>query len=180
MVATQLISAEQLLKMPNARRCELVAGELRTMTPVGLMHGGIELQLAHLLKTHVDRTGAGLVVSGEAGFFIAQDPDTVRAADVAFIRKDRLPRIPRGFFKGAPDLAVEVVSPSDREADVDEKTEAWLAAGTCLVWVVWPNTRTITVHRRGAEPKILHEPDALSGEDVIAGFECPVADVFRL
>jgi Uma2 family endonuclease len=175
---SQLITAEQLLAMAQEGPCELIAGEIVMMTPAGYQAGKIAATINYLLRAHAAKNRLGTVVSAEAGFVISREPDTVRAPDVAFVRRDRQPASLTGFFPGAPDLAVEVVSPTDRLASVDEKAQAWLNAGTPLVWVVWPNTRSVVVHRPGQPPRILHERDAISGEEVLPGFECPVAEFF--
>ena len=174
----QPITAEQLLEMGNDQPCELIAGELVMMTPAGFEHGEIALNIGFLLKLHAGKNRLGKVVSAEAGFVISRDPDTVRAPDVAFVRRERQPKSASGFFPGAPDLAVEVVSPTDVQKDVDDKARAWLAAGTPMVWVVWPSTRSVIVHRAAQPPRILHESDTITGEEVLPGFECRVAEFF--
>jgi Uma2 family endonuclease len=176
--ASQLVTAEELLAMPNDQPCELIAGEVVMMTPAGHEHGTIAVTISTLLRSHAAKNRLGFVSSAEAGFVISRDPDTVRAADVAFVRRDRLPAVRKGYFPGAPDLAVEVISPTDRLADVDSKTQAWLDAGTVMVWVVWPDTRSVIVHRPGLPPRILHEHDAITGEEVLPGFQCAVAEFF--
>ena len=102
-----------------------------------------------------------------------------RLRAVAIVLAERAPESEPGFFPGAPDLAVEVASPSDRVQDVDEKAQAWLAAGSQMVWVVWPNTRTVSVHRPNRKPTTLREDDTLDGADVVRSFRCPVRDVFE-
>ena len=169
---SQHVTAEQLLEMNLDQPCELIAGEIVMMTPAGFQHGEIALNIGCLLKLHANKNRLGKVVSAEAGFVISRDPDTVRAPDVAFVRQERQPKSAAGFFPGAPDLAVEVVSPTDRPKDIDDKARAWLAAGTPMVWVVWPNTRSVIVHRAGQPPRILHEADTIAGEEVLPGFEC--------
>ena len=174
----QHVTAEELLAMPQDGPCELIAGEIVMMTPAGYQHGEIAGKINTLLGPHAAKNRLGSVVSGEAGFLIARDPDTVRVPDVAFVRRERQPKSPKAFFPGAPDLAVEVISPTDRVKEVDDKTQAWLDAGTPLVWVVWPDTRSVVVHRPGQPPRILHERDVITGEDVLPGFECTVAEFF--
>lgn len=176
--ASQLVTAEELLAMPRGEHSELIAGEIVMMTPAGWKHGRIAVKISTLLENHAAKKGLGLVLSGEAGFVISRDPDTVRVPDVAFVRQDRQPAASSGYFPGAPDLAVEVISPTDRLVDVDSKTEAWLTAGTGMVWVVWPDTRSIVVHRAGQPPRILHEQDLIRGEEVLPGFECRVGECF--
>ena len=132
--ATQ-ITAEQLLEMPENRWCELVEGELREMTPASWRHGAIVTRLATLLDRHVGEHRLGLVLTGEPGFLLASDPDTVRAPDVAFLRSERLAATPprEAFWPGAPDLAIEVLSPGDTVHEVREKASAWLDAGAALI-----------------------------------------------
>lgn len=176
--ASHLVTAEELLAMPRGEPCELVAGEVVMLTHPVYEHGEIVGTVGSLMRAHAARSKLGKVI-GRVGFVLSRDPDTVRAPDVAFVRQDRQPKERAKYFPGAPDLAVEVVSPSDRLADVDDKTQQWLAAGTPLVWVVWPVTRSVTVHRAGQAPRILHEQDAITGEDVLPGFECRVAEFFE-
>ena len=120
-----------------------------------------------------------MVVTAEAGFRIAHDPDTVRAPDVAFVRAERIPPGGvKGFFQGPPDIAVEVVSPNDRASEVMAKAQDWLQAGCPLVWVVDPETRTISVYRSRSEISVLNETDTLTGGDVLPGFSVAVAEIF--
>ena len=181
-MATQarLITAEQLWKMPGDQRRELVRGELRTMAPAGSEHGAIINNLAFLLTAHVRNDGLGVVFGAETGFVLARNPDVVRGADVAFVRADRIPAagIPKKFWEGPPDLAVEVLSPSDLLDETEEKIDDYLGASTSLVWLVNPRRRTITIYRPGEKPRMLGKDDSLSGEDVIPGFNCQVAEAF--
>ena len=177
--ATDTITAEQLLDMAIDEPCELIAGKLYMMTPAGHWHGRIESKVLRLIGNFVEERDLGDVYGGDTGFVIARDPDTVLAPDVAFVRTERLPDTTEGYFPGAPDLAVEVVSPGDRAKAVSDKVRAWLEAGCLAVWVVRPDARTITVHRGGAEPRTLGETDTLDGGDVLPGFSCRVAQVFE-
>src|SRR5207249_1322794 len=117
----------------------------------------------------------------ETGFVLSRNPDTVVGADVAFIRADRIPRegLPKGFWEGAPDLAVETISPSDALENVEEKVDAYLTAGTRAVVVLNPRRKTITTHRAGQNPSVQHIGETLQLDDVIPGFSCPVASVFE-
>ena len=120
-----------------------------------------------------------MVTAAETGFQIGHDPDTVRAPDVGFIRADRVPRVrTRGFFQGPPDLAVEVVSPTDRAGEVLAKVRNWLAAGCQVVWVADPTSQTITVYRGSHEPVMLTNVDELTDDAFLPGFRLAVADVF--
>ena len=176
-----LTTAEELLALPDdGLRHELVAGELTTMTPAGDEHGRIAGALLVIAGGFVREHGRGAVYAAETGFRIATDPDTVRAPDFAFVARERLPEVsaPRGFGRGAPDLAAEVVSPGDTYEAVQAKVLQWLEAGTRLVWVVTPATRTIAVHAPGRDVRMLGEADTLDGGDVLPGFSCRVAEIF--
>jgi Uma2 family endonuclease len=161
-------------------RHELIRGELTVMTPAGSEHGKIAGSVAILLGAHVRAKQLGEVLVAEPGFLIARNPDTVRAPDVAFISKEHVPAsgLPKGYAPFAPDIAVEVLSPSDAQVDVEEKVDQWLKAGAALVWVVNPRGRTVTVHRSGRDPRVLRENDVLGGEEVCPGFSVRVADLF--
>ena len=177
--ATERHTIDQLRKDPPRGRWELIEGRLQMMTPAGYGHGKIVGRIFRLLSEHVEAHALGVVLTGEPGFIIGRDPDTLRAPDVAFVRAERDEPELRGFFPGAPDLAVEVVSPEDRQQDVESKADQWLEAGSAAVWVIWPATRSVTVHRRAGErPEILHEGDTLAGESLIPGFACPIDKLF--
>ena len=166
--------------MPGDERRELIRGEIRTTAPAGFEHGVVIMKLARLLANYVEEHKLGVILGAETGFKLSRGPDTVRGADVAFVAAARLPAgaKPVGYWEGAPDLAVEVVSPSDTADEVEEKVDQYLAAGARLVWVLYPKRRSLTVHRPGGNPVILREPDALDGMDVLPGFRCSLADVF--
>jgi len=173
-----ITTAEQLLRARDIGRCELIRGELRTMIPPSFEHGRITIKLTGPILSHVDAHGLGTVVAAETGFVLSHDPDTVRAPDIAFVRAARGSGPERGYFPGAPDLAVEVLSPDDRPGYVREKVAEWLEAGTLAVWVVDPRARTVAVHEPERAPSVLGEADLLSGGDVLPGFGLAVRDVF--
>jgi Uma2 family endonuclease len=180
-VEQKLMTADDLLTMPDdGMRHELVRGELRTMPPGGWGHGRRSLEIAASLNGFVNMHRLGGVVAGEVGFRLATNPDTVRLPDAAFIRIDRLEGInlDRGYYVGAPDLAVEVISPNDLYTEVDEKVAEWLEHGTRLVFVVNPRRRTVAVHRPGRDVRILGADDVLAGEDVVPGWTLPVREIF--
>lgn len=150
------------------------------MALAGGRHGKVAIELATPLAMHVEAIGLGVVLAAGTGFLIQRNPDTVRAPDVAFVAKSRIPSggIPEKFIPFAPDLVAEVVSPGDTLIEVEEKVQDWLDAGVRLVWVVNPKRRTVTIHRPGADPRVLRESDLLSGEDVVADFSLRIAELF--
>ncbi len=175
-----LITADFLLRTPDLGRCELVCGELIQMAPAGYEHGLIILNIAGPLWAFVSRAGVGQLSGAETGFHIAHDPDTVRAPDVAFVAVDRLPSpLPKGFFPGPPDLAVEVVSPDDRDSQVLAKVRNWLDAGCRVVWVADPRQQTVQVYQGRSEVVVLGLSDTLSGEPLLRGFSLAVTKIFR-
>jgi Uma2 family endonuclease len=174
-----ITTAEQLLHAPGLGRCELLRGELIMMSPAGSEHGSVVASITAPLTVFVKQHRLGTVFGAETGFQISRDPDTVRAPDVAFVRAERVaPKPPKGFFPGAPDLAVEVVSPDDRAGKVSAKVQDWLAAGCAVVWVVDSDAQTVTVHGRAHEPIVLAASDTLVGGELLPGFRMPVAEVF--
>lgn len=159
---------------------ELVKGEHRCMTPAGYEHGRIAGNLASLVGQFVKSHALGDILTAEAGFILALDPDTVRAPNLAFVSKDRLPSPEerKGFSQLAPDLVVEVVSPTGRSADVEEKIQDYLKAGVSLLWTVYPDTRTVTEYRSVNLVRVLSCEETLDGHDVLPGFRCRVAAIF--
>lgn len=177
----ELVTAEEVFENPPSGRYELVRGEVIEMSPTGFEHGEIVGNIVGLLYSFVRKQRIGVVAGAETGFILARNPDTVRGADVAFVTTERsaLQKNKEKFFDGPPDLAVEVVSPSDRAADVEEKILDYLRAGTRLVLVVYPRTKTIAVHRPKKDVKILTIEDTLEGYDVLPGFSIPVREIFE-
>jgi Uma2 family endonuclease len=175
----QRSTASELFEMPHdGFRYELVKGELRRMSPAGTEHGAVVWNLSGLLAPHVKVIGQGF--GAETGFKIASDPDTVRAADIAFVRRERIPEagIPKNFWELAPDLVVEVISPGDTYSEVQEKVEDWLNAGVGAVWVVDSKRKCVTLYRSMPNVTRLSEGDELDGGEVVPGFRCKVSEIF--
>ena len=179
---TPLLTADDLLKLKHpGKRVELVKGELRTMPPAGFDHGAIGINLTTPLGSYVHEHGLGIVVAAGTGFNLARNPDTVRAPDLGFVAQDRIPSTgrPRGYWPGAPDLAVEVMSPHDTMGEVEDKVDEWLSAGTRVVWVIDAHDRTVLIYRPGAEPELVNVRQELSGDPELPGFRVPAAQLFN-
>ena len=180
--ATKLMTADELLAMPDDgfHRYELVKGELISMAPAGGEHGAIGSRTCRRIGNFVEANDLGEVFNADTGFIISTDPDTVRCPDVSFVRKERIlaDGIPKGFMHGAPDLAVEVISPSDSYSEVAEKAAQLLEAGTRLVVLIDPRTRTVSLHHSSGVIDRLSEGDTLTLGDVLPGFECGVGELF--
>jgi Uma2 family endonuclease len=181
MSTAQLMTAEELfhLKLPG-KRTELVRGVLVVREPPGYLHGAITADLAYTLTSFVHDNKLGRVLAAETGFKLTGDPDTVRAADISFISRERLPDPPpAGYAALAPDLVVEVLSPSDRPGEVLDKIGDWLEAGCRLVWVVDPKRRNVRIYRANGTESLLTDSETMNGEDVLPGFACPVGSFLQ-
>jgi Uma2 family endonuclease len=183
MSTTSLSTAADLLALPTGmgKRYELVLGEIRVMSPAGWQHGGVVFKLQTLLGSFILEQKLGQGFGAETGFLIQRNPDTVRAPDFAFISQRNLPaKAPtEAFWPGAPDLAVEVLSPGDSTGEVGEKIDAWLAVGCAAVWVIDPRLQTVTTYRSRTDASVKTVAETLDGGDVVPGFSCPVAELFR-
>src|SRR5213596_517075 len=178
-VPATLMTAEELLAANvTDKRTELVRGVLVVREPAGGRHGRAVMKLAIRLGVHVEREGAGHLFAAETGFTLARGPDTVRAPDIAFVRRERLPSsVPVGFPELAPDLVVEVLSPDDRPGETLAKVGDWLEASAQVVWVIDPERRIARIYRQDGTESLLAESDALDGEDVLPGFSCLLGSI---
>ncbi len=180
-MATQIksVTAEELFNMPDdGYRYELVRGELRKMAPAEGFHGKSTMRISVPLGDFVYQNDLGEVYAAETGYRLA--PDHVRAPDVSFISRERLEAIGEGpgYWPAAPDLVVEVISPSDRLTQVAEKVHDWLEAGTRMVIVVNPRRRDVTVHLPGEALVTLTKGNTLDGGDVVPGWNMPIRNIF--
>lgn len=179
-IAGSQITAEALWQMPdNGMRRELIDGEVVEAMPPGGIHGAISVVLATLLRAWAQQYQPGYV-GVEAGYILARDPDSVRGPDVSYVRGSRIPAggIPEGFWAIAPDLAVEIVSPSESAEGVREKIRDFLLAGTAQVWVVYPRTRELVIHLPSGLAHKLSSADTISVPDLLPTFRCTVAELF--
>jgi Uma2 family endonuclease len=174
-----LMTGEELLHRPDLEPCELVNGRIVALSPTGRGHGTAEAKLTARLTTYAEATGGGEVMTGEVGIFIRRNPDTVRAADILFISNERLARCaPSGYLDVAPELVVEVFSPTDRWSEVMEKLGDYFSAGVDRVWVLVPNLRRILAYRSSTDFIQLDQGQILTDEELLPGFSVPVAELF--
>jgi Uma2 family endonuclease len=174
------ISAAELWGLPDdGQRRELVEGQLRVMTPAGAEHGRIASTANRLLSVQVHATGAGVTFGAETGFILCSDPDTVRAPDAAFVARARAEAVGRteGFWPGAPDFAVEVLSPNDSFGEVESKALSWLAAGATALLVLDPARRSASVYRGRGDVRVYTDGD-LDLSDAVPGWRVALADFF--
>jgi Uma2 family endonuclease len=179
---TRIYTADDLERLPDdGSRYELVQGELRKMPPAGYDHGRIGGNFVGPIAVYIRQNKLGLVFLAETGFLLARNPDTVRAPDMAFVARERVntPTSKEGYWPGAPDLAVEVISPDDSYAEVEEKVADWLNAGTRMVMVINPRTRWVTVYRTGNSAQVYKEDDVLDAGDVVPGWTMAVREIFE-
>ena len=177
----KLLTAEDLLRLDGEGvRGELIRGVLCETMPTGIEHGRIVMDLAYELNAFIKPRRLGAVVGSDSGVWLERDPDTVREPDIAFFPAEKMPLDARitGYAEVAPDLVVEVASPSDSCREVHDKAHMWLNHGVRLVWVVQPETRTVDVYRPTEPIATLGEQDAIDGLDVLPGFTCDVSAVF--
>lgn len=181
MTTTQtLITAEELAAMPEGDvRRELVRGEIVEMSPVKRRHGRTTTRILVRLEAWAEETQSG-EVGTEVGFFLARNPDTVRAPDVYFVRHERVVAAVDfdAYWDGPPDLAVEVVSRSETAEDVQDKVDDYLRAGAQLVWVLYPKKKQVVEYLANGQARVYQTADVLTNEAVLPGFTCRVADLF--
>ncbi len=179
--AEKLITGEELALIPGLGRCELVAGKIVTMSPTNWKHGDFVSEIDWHLRSFVKKHGPGKVLTGEVGIYVRHDPDYVRGAEVVFISSERIAQITsESYLDVAPELVVEVISPSNTWQEMRDKIEEYFAIGVAWVWIVEPERRQVLVYRSPTEMTALSEPDTLKGEGVLTGFSLPLAELFAV
>ena len=183
MTTTTNVTAEELLQWPdNGMRQELVRGKVIEMAPAGGEHGELAHEFGRRLGNFVIPNRLGKAYAAETGFILERNPDTVRAPDAAFARREVVAQFGRvrGYLPFTPDLVAEVISPNDTLAEVADKVKEWLGAGCRMVVVIDPRRYTVTVYRPNVEALVLTTADTLSGAEVVEGWELPVAELFAV
>ena len=179
LVQEQLITADEFARMPDIRNAELVRGRVVHMPPAGPEHGQTDSDLHLLLGAHVKKNRLGRLFLNRG--FILAEPNTVRGPDQAFVSTERIAANPppsQGFWRMVPDLAVEIISPSERAGDVAEKVEEYLAAGVRMIWLIFPQRQRVHVHRPDKPLRVLSGVDVLDGEEIVPGFTVPVVELW--
>ena len=178
MAVVTLLTADELLKLPFDLRCELIDGVLIELSPPGSLHARVAGKIA-VLFAQADSLGLGYVL-GEMGFRLRRDPDTVRAPDVAFMRRDKVPGgvFPTGYWEGALDIIVEVVSPYDTATEIQTKVREWVEAGASLVLIAYPDTKVVEAVRSLTDRRRFEVGDTLDLSDLLPGFSISVAEIF--
>jgi Uma2 family endonuclease len=179
-IARKLLTAEEffLLPAPNdGSQQELVRGEIITMPQPGGLHGAMCSRTDRKLGAFIDSGPGGVLVCNDNGFITQRAPDSVRGPDLSYWAKERLPEIPVGYIEIAPDMLVEVLSPSNTSKQIRAKLQEYFARGVRLAWVIAPEDRTLTIYRTPDEGRVLHENAIVTGEDVLRGFTCRVSDL---
>lgn len=179
---TKLMTAKEFAALPDppdGSKQELVRGVIVTMPPPQFPHGNCQGNVYFVLKMYARQTNNGWVTV-ETGVVTERDPDTMRGPDVAYWSNERLPpeQMPEGYPEVAPDLAVEVLPPSNTRARVREKIREYFRSNVRMVWMVDPEERAVTVYRRPGSGLVLWDDAMLTGEEVLPGFSCAVADLF--
>lgn len=184
LVSTRQMTTEEMLAFPeDGVDRELIRGQLRErpMTRRNRWHSSVEASIAHILRGWLDiqPEPRGLVVSGEAGFRLRRDPDSTVGIDVAYVSAEVAAIEPDVmYFEGPPVLAVEILSPSDKQEEIDEKVELYLETGVAVVWVVNPRFKTVCVYRPGADPELFSQRHELAAEPHLPGFRVKLASLF--
>ena len=177
------MTIDDLYAMPDDDcKHELQAGMLVSEPLPGSRHGRVAFRTAQLLGAHVRDNRLGVVFTNDTGFVLSRSPDTVRGPDVAFVSMERFERVGdvTTAFPGAPDLAIEVLSPSNTPAAIRAKVADYLAAGTRLVWVVDSSAKTVVEYRSLLSPRRLEEDDVLEGQEVVPGLSLRVGELFEV
>jgi Uma2 family endonuclease len=176
-----LITGDELLARGDTGPCELIEGRIVYMSPTADEHGGYESNFDEYLKAFVRRHKLGKIRVGEVGIYTHRNPDTIRAADVAFISNEQYAKRKKkgGFLDVAPELVVEIMSPDDRWSEVKQKLREYFAIGVKLVWVADPADKTVYAYRSLTDVREFTEADMLPGDEVLPGFSVSVAQVFE-
>ena len=174
------LGLDEYARLPDeGSRSELVRGRVVREPQPGLPHAALQVRLAALVKRHIDEAGLDVVCAGPAGVITSESPPTVRGPDLMVIRGERTRDLHRsGFLRGAPDLAIEIISPGNAAAEIQEKVAEYLESGASAVWVIYPGRRIVAVHASLREARFYREGDDLPGGDLLPELRLPVTAIF--
>jgi Uma2 family endonuclease len=175
------VEAEWQRTLEDEHRFEWIDGQLKEKPDMGAKANRVTAILIRLLDTYTTTHQLGFVLAPECGYKIfPRDPKKVRKPDASFVARGRLPNneLPDGHMTVAPDFVVEVISPNDLAEEIDARVADYLSAEVRLLWLIYPATRSVWIVRRDGTAARLTETQELSGEDVVAGFTCPVRALF--
>ena len=176
---TRLVTGAELQAMGDIGPCELLDGEIVRLSPAGEVHGYLESRLTFFLYRFNQDAQTGWILGGEVGIYIRHNPDRIRGADLAFWSKERLPDGPStGFSEVAPDLVVEILSPTDRWVDMRQKIDDYFSIGVDTLWIVDPEEETVFVYRSSSQRTALRSGNTLTGTGPLTGFTLPVSELF--
>ena len=178
----KLLTADDLLRLHSQGvKGELIRGVLAKTVSSGMEHGVIAMRVGSRLLAFVESKGLGRVFGTDTGVLLQQNPDVVREPDLAFISVEKLPldQKIRGYSDVIPNLVVEIASPSDTVASINDKAYMWIAHGVTLVWVIEPDAQTVDIHQAGGPVVTLYDDDSLAGGEVLPGFVLPVKEIFE-
>ena len=178
-ITQKKLTAEDFFQLPDpggGQRQELIHGEVVTMPPPGMLHGVTVAKVSRRLGNFID-AGLGGTLATESGIITTRASDSVRGPDVAYWSKERLKEISIGYSDLAPDMLVEVLSPSNTWKQSRKKLQEYFDLGVRFVWVIAPEDRTLTIYRNADEGRVLHENATVTGEEVLPGFECRASDL---
>lgn len=177
--AQSLITGEELAAMHNSELTELIKGEIAPLMPTGHPHSFYEGNITGFLFNFVRKHKLGRVLTGEVGIYTHRQPDSIRAADVAFISHQRLAQVQStSFLDICPELIVEILSPTDSWSEVYEKIEEYFSVHAQLIWIIDPRRQRIHVYHSATNVTILTDKDMLTGSNILPGFEISVAELF--
>lgn len=179
-VGQKLITGEELLAMGDIESTELIDGRIVYLSPTSGGHGYEELEVGALLRSFVRPRKLGWVLTGEVGIYVRRNPDRIRAADVAFVSRQRMSTRPKqGFLTIAPELVVEIVSPGDLWEDLQQKIEDYFSIGVERLWIVEPDKKDVLVYRSTTDLAQVRTGETLRGEGILDGFQLSVAELFE-
>lgn len=181
-IAGRLISAEEFAALPDdGSRRELIEGHIELMSPASFKHGWIGARLLRYVGNFAEANKLGETINPETGYFVGRDPDTVLDPDGAFVSNHRISRVwtESGFAPEAPDLVIEVISPSQTRKEQLEKGRRWIKAGCEVVWIVDPEANQIVV-LEGDSVTVLSEGQELTAPSLLPGFALGLEELFRM